>query len=104
MRSIFKRRIREDAASLDRPGIDEFSPPLIDDELWKIAGEHVPMSMHNVGGGVFYGDLVSPVSQSPPAPLATDAPPPIIDTHYARARHGEGLWGTQPLIPEGETR
>jgi hypothetical protein len=102
--SIFKRRIREDAAAVDRPGIDEFSPANVDDELWKIGTQHVPMSTHNIGTPHFEGTLESPVPQSPPVSLATDAPPLLIDTHYARVRSGEGVWGMESLIPEGETR
>lgn len=103
MRGIFKRLIRDNAQSLDRPGVDDVAPADVHDELYRIYATGVAMSTHGRGTTQFHGSLESPVSQSPPRSLGIDSPPLLIDSHYARSRRGEGSWGLEPLVPEGET-
>lgn len=103
MRSIFRRLLRDRAESLDRLGVDEVMPPRVpDDILWRIQSEHVPMHTGAQAVTMFHGDLPSPVVASPPRSLPVDSPPELVISHYARTAKGEGMWGLEPIIPEGE--
>ena len=110
MASIFRRLLRTNATSVDRPGVDEVSPPIDREDVggsveWFIHEEHTPNRMGAQRGHVFRGSLVGPLVQIDPRPIIVppDARPTPQVAHYGRARHGEGLFGLQPLIPEGET-
>lgn len=103
MRSVFARLFRPNAQSVDRPGVDEmaaFASP--HDPLW-IVGQTPPARRSSRPSTSFHGDLVGPGRVGGPAPtMDPSSPPTPTVTFYARARHGEGLFGMEPLIPEGE--
>jgi hypothetical protein len=99
--SIFKRLLRPNAESVDRPGVDEISPAMRETALWNVA-QSVPNTRTGRPGGTFRGSLTGPIPISPAPYLDPDPGPDLRVSNYNRARHGEGLFGIEPLIPEGE--
>jgi hypothetical protein len=99
--SLFRRLLRPNATSVDRPGIDEISPaPKLTSQLWWVGMTPVDRRSGHPST-MFHGSITGPIPVGP-TPTFDVRPPPMRESHYNRARHGEGLFGTTPLIPEGE--
>lgn len=99
---IFKRLLMPQAVAVDRPGVDEFSPPAqLVDPLWNVA-QSVPNTRNARPRTAFHGNLTGPIAVSPAPYLDPSPGPELRVNNYNRARHGEGLFGMESLIPEGE--
>lgn len=103
MLTIWKRLVRNPARSVDRAGADQISPGRIHDPLWPITQEHTPLRTHDRGVNFVRGSIPSPQNIIPPIPLPSSDDVTVQVAAGGRFRHGEGLWGIEPLIPEGET-
>jgi hypothetical protein len=99
---LFRRLLRPNAQSVDRPGVDEFSPALRRHSQTEYVERTPPNTRTAKAVSVFRGTIVGPNRLSRPAFLGTGSPPDLRASYYTRARHGEGLFGIEPLIPEGE--
>lgn len=99
--SLFRRLSRNRAESIDRDWPDQYSPPARAHDGFAHVERGAPMSIHNAGRILFHGSINSP-NPGPPALLVAPPDVPVQQTFYARRRHGEGLFGMESLIPEGE--
>lgn len=104
---MFARLVRFVADSLDRRGVDDVAvnhTSYAQGELYRITTGHQPNHIHDVPATRFFGSVSLPWSQEPPSHiLDVDRPEPHVVSDYGRMRRGEGLWGMEPLYPEGET-
>lgn len=99
---MWRRLLRPNAQSVDRVGIDEFSPRQELADPRDLVVRTPPNNFHAVPTTVFRGTMPSPKRLSRPVQIPDDRKPDLRSTYYSRARHGEGLFGVEPLIPAGE--
>lgn len=99
---MWRRLLRPNAQSVDRTGIDEISPPQELDDPRRYVERTPPNNFHAIPATIFRGTVPGPRRLSRPVQLPRDGKPDLRTTYYSRARHGEGLFGIEPLYPEGE--